>query len=256
MVSFDVPAEAYGRFMGQFSEPLAVQFVELADLRPGQRAIDVGCGPGALTAQLVQRLGADGVVAIDPSAPFVEAAKARFADVDVRSGAAEHLPFDDDSFDAALAQLVVHFMTDPVAGLREMARITRSGGIAAACVWDHAGDSGPLSTFWQAVRDMDPDAHDESDLAGAREGHLAELCAAAGLTDIESSRLTVRVSFATFEDWWEPYTFGVGPAGAYVAQLDESEREALRARCAQRLPPAPFEISASAWTVRARSPEV
>jgi len=252
MVSFNVTADAYARFMGRYSEPLAVSFVDLADVRPGQRVLDIGCGPGALTAQLVERLGAAEVVAIDPSAPFVEAMRARFPDVDVRSGVAEQLPFPDDTFDLALAQLVVHFMTDPVAGLLEMARVTRSGGIVAACVWDHGGGGGPLATFWQAVHDMDPDARDESDLAGAREGHLAKLCEAAGLERIEPTRLTVRVRFATFADWWEPFTLGVGPAGAYVAQLDEPRRDVLRTRCAQRLPAAPFEVGASAWAVRAR----
>ncbi len=251
-MSFNVPADAYARFMGQYADSLAVQFVEMADVRPGQRALDVGCGPGALTAELVGRLGADTVVAIDPSAPFVEAIRARFPDVDVRSGVAEQLPFPDASFDRTLAQLVVHFMTDPVSGLQEMARVTRPGGLVAACVWDHAGGTGPLATFWQAVRDIDPGAHDESDLAGAREGHLAELCRSAGLDKIETSMLTVRVHFATFEDWWEPYTLGVGPAGSYVAHLDEPGRDALVTRCAQRVPAAPFEVSASAWCVRAR----
>ncbi len=252
MVSFNVPADAYARFMGQYAEPLAGLFVELADVRPGQHALDVGCGPGALTGLLVDRLSGPAVAAIDPSAPFVAATAARFPDVDVRSGVAEHLPFQDDSFDRTLAQLVVHFMSDPVAGLREMARVTSPGGLVAACVWDHAGDTGPLATFWQAVRDIDPGASDESDLAGTREGHLAELCEAAGLASTESSKLTVRVRFATFADWWEPYTMGVGPAGAYVAQLDEPGRDAVRSRCAQRLPAAPFEVSASAWCVRAR----
>lgn len=250
-MSFNVPATAYARFMGQYAEPLAARFAELADARPGQRALDVGCGPGALTAQLVQRLGAASVAAVDPSEPFVEATRARLPGVDVRSGVAERLPFPDDSVDLALAQLVVHFMTDPVAGLRQMSRVTRAGGTVAACVWDHAGGGGPLATFWQAVRSIDPNAHDESDLAGAREGHLAELCDAAGLSNIESSSLTVRVPFATFADWWEPFTLGVGPAGAYVATLDEPRRELLRTRCEQLLPAAPFEIAASAWCVRA-----
>lgn len=251
-MSFNVAADAYARFMGQYSDPLAVQFAESANLRPGQRALDVGCGPGALTAQLVQRLGASAVAAIDPSDPFVAAVGLRFPDVDVRAGVAERLPFPDDSFDLALAQLVVHFMTDPVAGLREMSRVTRVGGTVGACVWDHAGDSGPLVTFWKSVRDIDPDARDESDLAGAREGHLAELCEAAGLNEVEPTTLTVRVRFATFDDWWEPFTLGVGPAGAYVAQLDEPQRDLLRTRCARRLPAAPFEVEASAWCVRAR----
>ncbi len=252
-MTFAVTADAYDRFMGRFSRPLAAQFVELAQVQEGQRALDVGCGPGALTAELVDRLGAGAVVAIDPSPSFVEAARARFPGVDVRAGTAEQIPFPDDVFDLALAQLVVHFMTDPVAGLREMGRVTRPGGMVATCVWDHAGGEGPLSAFWQAVRDVDPGAPDEAGLPGVREGHLVELCEAAGLRDVEPGTLTVTVRFETFADWWEPFTFGVGPAGAYIARLDEPGRAALRERCEQRLPPAPFEIRASAWSVRARA---
>jgi SAM-dependent methyltransferase len=250
-MSFNVDPAAYGRFMGRFSEPLAAQFAELAQVRTGQRALDVGCGPGGLTAQLVDRLGADAVSAVDPSAEFVAAVRARFPALDVRAAAAERLPFPDDSFDLAVAQLVVHFMADPVAGLSEMARVTRPGGLVAACVWDHAGGSGPLATFWRAAHDTDPQVRDESELAGAREGHLVELCRAAHLTDVEPLSLTVTVPFATFDDWWEPFTLGVGPAGAYVAQLDEPQRDRLRGRCVRLLPSSPFEISASAWCVRA-----
>jgi SAM-dependent methyltransferase len=239
--------------MGRFSEPLAVQFAELAGLAPGQRVLDVGCGPGALTAQLVQLLGSGSVAAIDPSASFVTAIRGRFPDVDVRRGAAERLPFADGSFDAAMAQLVVHFMADPVAGLAEMGRVTSPGGVVAACVWDHAGGAGPLAAFWQAVRELDPAAPDEAGLAGAREGHLAQLAGAAGLRQAESGLLTVEIGFTSFAQWWEPFTLGVGPAGAYVSGLGEAQREALRARCAQLLPPAPFRLSASAWTVRARA---
>src|SRR6478752_9646005 len=123
-MSFDVAADAYTRFMGQYSEPLGVQFLDLADPQPGQRALDVGCGPGALTAQLVDRLGVTAVAAIDPSESFVDAARARFPGLDVRQGVAEELPFPDAGFDLALAQLVVQFMSDPVVGLREMARVT------------------------------------------------------------------------------------------------------------------------------------
>lgn len=252
-MSFDVPADAYSRFMGRFSEPLAVEFVRYADVRPGQEALDVGCGPGALTAQLVARLGAAAVRAVDPSPSFVAAAQARFPDLDVRLAAAEALPFDDDSVDVALAQLVVHFMSSPVAGLTEMRRVTRPGGVVAACVWDHSGDRGPLSTFWRAARDLDPEVHDESALAGSQQGDLARLCRDAGLADVESASLTVRVAFTNIDDWWEPFTFGVGPAGAYVSGLDEARRGELRRRCEQLLPPAPFEVAASAWSVRARA---
>jgi hypothetical protein len=130
-----------------------------------------------------------------------------------------------------------------------MGRVARAGGVVAACVWDHAGGGGPLSIFWDAARNTDPHARDESGLAGARQGHLAELCREAGLGDVRESLLTVEVGFATFEDWWEPFTFGVGPAGAYVAGLDGAHRAELRDRCAELLPAAPFEVAASAWCV-------
>src|SRR5215831_6883137 len=178
-MSFDVSAGAYLRFMGRYSEPLAAQFADLAGVRRGQRLLDVGCGPGALTAELVSRAGPEAVSAVEPSASFAAAARERLPGVDIRRSGAEQLPFPDDAFDAALAQLVVHFMTDPVAGLREMGRVTRPGGLVAACVWDHAGARGPLTPFWRAVRELDPAADDESNRAGAREGHLAELFARA-----------------------------------------------------------------------------
>ena len=252
-MTFDVSADSYARFMGRFSEPLAVQFADAAHVRAGDRALDVGCGPGALTALLVERLGGAAVSAIDPSAPFVAAVHERFPEVDVRTGVAEELPFPDDGFDVTLAQLVVHFMADPVSGLREMGRVTRPGGLVSACVWDHAGGGGPLATFWRAVHDLDPGAPGEAGLAGAREGHLAELCEAAGLHHIESTSLTANVGFATFADWWEPFTLGVGPAGAYVTRLDDAPREVLMTRCAELLPSPPFEIAASAWSVSARA---
>ncbi len=251
-MSFEVSADAYASFMGRYAYPLAVEFLRFADVREGQQVLDVGCGPGALTVPLVERLGQSAVAAIDPSASFVAATSARFPDADVRLGKAERLPWADDTFDLTLAQLVVHFMTDPVAGLREMGRVTRPGGLVAACVWDHAGASGPLSGFWQTVQQLDPAAPGEGDLAGTREGHLAQLCDEAGLREVEAGVLTVSVRFATYDEWWRPFTLGVGPAGAYVAALDAPRRAALRASCAQRLRAGPFEISASAWCVRAR----
>src|SRR3954471_9830020 len=172
-MGFDVGAESYDRFMGRYSVGLGGQMADLAGIAGGQRALDVGRGPGALTRELVARLGPDAVAAVDPSEPFVTAARERNPGVDVRLAAAEELPFGAGEFDAVLAQLVVHFMADPVAGLREMARVARPGGVVAASVWDHAGGGGPLSVFWRAVLELDPAARDESGLAGAREGHLA-----------------------------------------------------------------------------------
>ena len=249
-VTFDVAAERYDQFMGRFSRLLAPQMADLAGVVAGQRAIDVGSGPGALTSELVRRLGADHVAAVDPSAPFVAAAAERHPGVDVRRASAEALPFPDAAFDAALSQLVVHFMADPIAGLGEMARVTAPGGVVVACVWDHAGGTGPLGLFWSTARELDPAIVDESDLAGAREGHLAELFAAAGLRDIKATSLAADLEMATFEAWWAPFTQGAGPAGAYVGSLDATRRDALRDRCHAALGSEPFTIVARAWAVR------
>ena len=249
-MAFDVAADSYDRFMGRYSVPLAPQLADLAGVTGGQRVLDVGCGPGALTAELVRRVGPASVTAVDPSEPFVAAARARNPDVHVERAAAEQLPFADDEFDAALAQLVVHFMADPVVGLREMARVTRSGGVVAACVWDHAGGGGPLSVFWQAAHEVDPDVLDESRLAGAREGHLAELFATAGLRELEERTLSVELEHETFDEWWEPFTLGVGPAGAFVARLDAAGQDRLREACRGLLPTPPFVVTANTWAVR------
>jgi SAM-dependent methyltransferase len=247
-MSFDVAADAYGRFMGRYSEPLAIEFAEALAVQSGSSAIDVGCGPGALTAELVRRLGTDAVAAVDPSESFVEAARDRLPGVDIRVAAAEALPFDADSADLSAAQLVVHFMSDPAAGLAEMSRVTKPGGRVAANVWDHAGGQGPLAVFWRAARDLDPGVRDEAGLAGAREGHLAELFEAAGLRDVTAFPLTVRAGYPDFDTWWTTFTLGVGPAGEYVKSLDAERREALRAHCAELLPRGPFEITAVAWS--------
>jgi SAM-dependent methyltransferase len=252
VVSFVVAADSYDRFMGRYSVPLAPQLADLAGVASGMRALDVGCGPGALTSVLVKRLGPDNVAAADPSEPFVAAAKERHPGVDVRLATAEQLPFGDDQFDAALAQLVVHFMADPVAGLREMARVTRQGGVVAASVWDLAGGRAPISPFWEAAREEDENAIDESKLAGAREGHLTDLFEAVGLRDVEETTHSVEVEHASFEEWWEPFTLGVGPAGAHFASLDPEAQDRLRERCRELLPDPPFALAAKAWAARGK----
>jgi SAM-dependent methyltransferase len=249
-VTFAIGADAYDRFMGRYSTPLAPVFAEFAAVINGWRVLDVGCGPGALTAELVGRLGPAAVSAVDPSDAFVKAARERSYPVEVRQATAEQLPFEDRAFDATLAQLVVHFMNDPVVGLREMARVTRERGVVAACVWDHDGGGGPLSLFWDAAHEVDPDVVGEARLAGAREGHLAQLFREAGLHAIEDAALSITVEHLTFEDWWEPYTLGVGPAGVYVAGLDVTRRDQLRETCRAMLPTAPFAVTARAWGAR------
>jgi SAM-dependent methyltransferase len=254
VVSFDVSADAYGRFMGRYSRPLAAALLDHLGPRIGRPVLDVGCGPGALTEALVERapIGASGIHAVDPSVQFVRAVDV--LPVTAVVAVAERLPFADGVFDAALAQLVVHLMADPVAGLREMARVTAPGGLVAASVWDHAGDGGPLSTFWRAARNLDPTAPDESTLPGVARGQLQELAATAGWAGVVASVLAVDVVHPGFDEWWEPFMLGVGPAGAYVAGLSDAARGELRAHCRDLLPEESFVVPAKAWLVVGSSP--
>jgi len=252
-MSFDVSADAYGQFMGRFSGPLAPLFADTVGVARGQRVLDVGCGPGALTAALVDRAGADTVSAADPSPSFVEAVRHRYPSMDVRLCAAEELTFPTGAFDLVLAQLVVHFMADPVAGIAQMVRTAVPGGVVAAAVWDSGAGRGPVDAFWSVVRTIDPSVPDESRRPGVTEGHLAQLFERAGLQDVNATALTVRVDHDSFQDWWQPFTLGVGPTGAYVNSLDDAARSRVRDRCRETMPEGPFATTATAWTVWART---
>ncbi len=243
-----VPPDAYTRYMGRYAEPLAPVFATFTGVGAGNIVLDVGCGPGALTAHLLS-VGAS-VAGIDPSPPFVDAIRKRFPQIDVREGTAEELPYITDAFDAALAQLVVHFMSNPVRGIGQMARVTRPGGVVAACVWD--GPTGALAPFWDAVHVDDPEATDEALLSGAQQGHLTDIFEAAGLRDVHEDGISIDVVHPTFEQWWEPYTFGVGPAGEHVQRLDDDGRKRLESVARERLGSGPFTVTARAWAARGR----
>jgi hypothetical protein len=131
--------------------------------------------------------------------------------------------------------------------------VTRDGGMVAACVWDHAGGKAPLSPFWRAVAELDPDAHDESGLPGAREGQLGALFASAGIEEVEDDALWLHAEHASFEEWWEPFTLGVGPAGDYVAGLDADAGAELRERCRLLLGDGPLKLAMRAWAARGRA---
>ena len=249
-MSFAVPADAYDRFLGRYSVQLSPQLADLAGVEGRQRVLDVGCGPGALTAELVARVGPSAVSAVDPSGSFVAAARERHPAVSVQQASAEQLPFPDQAFDVVLAQLVVHFMSDPAAGVTEMLRVTRQDGVVAACVWDHAGGQGPFSALWEAARELDPEVDDESRLMGTREGDLARLFESAGMHEVEETALSASVEHPSFEEWWERFTLGVGPPGAYVTGLETERRALLREHCRELLPDAPFLVTARAWAAR------
>lgn len=252
-MTFGVAGDVYDRYMGRYSRPLAPLLADFAGIQPATRALDVGCGPGALTRVLVERLGAECVAAADPSETFVAACRERLPGVDVRQAAAERLPWPDETFDVALAQLVVNFMTDPVAGVTEMARVVRRGGVVAACTWDYREGMTMLRTFFDAALALDPDAPDEGRTMEIQEAaDLHRVWVEAGLGDVQTDAFVVEGEYAGFDDFWQPFTTGTGPAGAYTASLDRQRQTALRDELRRRLgdPRSPFRLSARAWAVR------
>jgi SAM-dependent methyltransferase len=249
--NFVVPAAGYDRLMGRYLPTLAPAFADAAGVRAGMRVLDVGCGPGGLTSELVARVGPDAVAAIDPSPPFVRACLDRNAGVDAREGVAEALPFDDGTFDAVVSSLVVGFLSDADAAAREMLRVTRAGGVVAACFWDRRGMPA-IRTFWLAAASLDSRVDGDPRRLGDEEGDIAGLLARAGAVDIEQGLIPAQGSYADFDDWWDPFTLGVGPIGAYVRTLDEGRRTALRRAAYEALgePTGPFTQEARAWFAR------
>jgi len=245
-MTFEASGEHYDRFMGRYLPELAVALADTAGVHQGQRALDVGCGPGGLTRELVSRLGAENVTALDPSESFSAACRERNPGVDVRLGVAEEMPFADNSFDVALASLSVPFMSDPVQGVREMARVARS---VSVCVWDYNGGMEMLRVFWGAAREIDPEVPDERTQVGGSPDDLGRIFAEAGLGEIEEGVLEVGAGYSGFDDWWEPFGYGIGPAGSYFVSLDEELQSALREECRRRLgdPQGPFRGDARAW---------
>jgi len=250
-MAFASSAEKYDRFMGRYTQSLAPAFATAAGVDRGMKVVDVGCGPGGLTQELARRVGAEDVAAIDPAPQFAAACRQRNPAADVRDGVAEALPWPDGAFDATLSSLVIAFMQDADRGVREMARVTRSGGTVAACMWDIAGGGMTmLSTFWAAARTLDAGVAGERRRPGVMHGDLGERFRRAGLRDVVEGELEARVDYAGFDDFWEPFTFAVGPAGEYLASLPADGQARVREACRARLPAGPFSLTARAWYAR------
>jgi ubiquinone/menaquinone biosynthesis C-methylase UbiE len=253
------PPDAYDRHVGRYGAELAAGMIRIAEVRPGQRAIDVGCGTGALAVALAALLGEENVAAIDPSERFVEVCRSRIPGADVRVGVAESMPFGDASFDAVLAQLVVDGMDDARQGLAEMRRVARSGGTVAACVWDFDGGMTLLRAVWKAALALDEDrAHEfgaNSRRPSSRPEELKELWHATGLEDVAVGKLTAGADYADLDDLWYPFAAGVGRLGAFVQALDETARSRMKLDVGRNLgnPSGPFRLIAEAWYVRGRA---
>ncbi len=232
---------AYDSFMGRFSRRLAPVFADFAGVGAGERVLDVGAGTGALTEELVRR-GAQAAAA-EPAPAFAESLRRRFPDLDVRETGAEELPWPGDSFDVALAQLVVSFMNDAEAGVREMARV--AGGRVAVCMWDM--EEQQLLASVNHVRERMGDAGPEP----RRYRTAAELQELLG-PDAEVAALDVVADYEGFEDYWASVLGGAGPLGEWVASLDDARRETARTELIRELgdPSGPFTLSGRAWAAK------
>jgi SAM-dependent methyltransferase len=252
-MTFVVAAEMYDRFVGRYSDALGRALAEQAGVSPGMRVLDVGAGTGKLMGVLAETLGEESITAVDPSEPFVAALGERFPAADVRRGTAEDLPFEDGSFDVVFAQLVVNFLTDPERGAAEMRRVTRDGGVVAGAVWDYRGEMTMLTTFWEAAGAIDERgaaARDErTRMRFGEPEEMVELWRGGGLHDVRGGAIVVSVSYEDFDDLWEPFLAGVGPAGDFAVSLEPDAQAALRDEYRRRLssPDGAFELQARAW---------
>lgn len=253
VATFRASADAYDRHIGRYGPALAAALIPAAGVERGHRVVDVGCGTGALTRALAELLGRDHVAAIDPSESFAAACASRLPEVRVEVGVAESLPFGDDSFDAALSQMVVNFMTDARQGVREMRRVTRPGGTVASAVWDYKEGMTILRRFWDAAVELDIAAvsRDEDRMPYCRPDELERLWRAAGMESVTTSELVVEAAYESFDDLWQPVEAGVGPSGAYAATLQPDRRARLRDELRRRLEigEGPFKLPARAWCV-------
>src|SRR5262249_55288848 len=178
---------------------------------------------------------------------FVDAVRERLPGVEAKVGRAEELPYADAGFDAALAQLVLHFVIDGDATAREMRRVVRPGGVVAACVWDFHGGMTMLRAFWDAALAIDPQAPDEARTRRyGRDGEIVELFERAAFADVRSGALEVEAEYTGFDDFWTPFLSTTGPAGAYIASLEDERKAQLREELRLRVgaPTGPFTLSA------------
>jgi ubiquinone/menaquinone biosynthesis C-methylase UbiE len=254
-VSFRASADVYDRHVGRYAPQLSAAVIDAAGVHRSDRVLDVGCGPGGLTQALAELVGSEAVAAVDPSDTFVAACRRRVPGADVRLARAEELPFEDDTFDVVLSQLVVNFLDDPSTGLREMLRVVRPDGFVAGCVWDYADGMTMLRVFWDAALALDPDAPDEGRTMRFCTPHELRELWARQLDTVEVRELIVHADYDDFDDFWSPFPEGIAPSGAYCASLDAERQENLRRECSRRLgdPRAPFTLSARAWFARGRA---
>jgi ubiquinone/menaquinone biosynthesis C-methylase UbiE len=242
--------DAYDKFMGRYSTRLAPLFADFAGIGAGDRVVDVGAGPGALSAELIGR-GAT-VAAVDPSEAFVAALQRRVPDVDARAAPAEELPWPDEQFDAALAQLVVTFMSDAPAGVREMRRVVGTGGTVAVCMWDRDGME-MLAAINRTQQALASDAPTTEARTLYRTREEIESLFGDGFADVTTELLAVESEYAGFDEFCDALSGQIGPAGMWFASLDDEQRARARDELLRQLgePEGRFTLTGRAWATRA-----
>jgi SAM-dependent methyltransferase len=249
--------DAYERYMGRWSRQLASHFLHWLDVPPARRWLDVGCGTGALSAAIFASCVPDAVTGVDPSEGFLATAKLLLpAPVVLHRAAADALPLRDDTVDVAVSALVLNFVPDALAALREMVRVTVGGGRVAACVWDYAQKMDLIRIYWDTAAELGllaPGQDQGERFALCHPDALAAAFAGAGLQRIEVSGIEMPMRFADFDDYWQPFLGGQGPAPAHAVSLDEPARQRLRDLIRERLPmqaDGTIALAARAWAAR------
>lgn len=249
---------SYERYVGRWSRRVAPKFLAWLDIPSGRRWLDVGCGTGALCAAIVENCSPLSVTGVEPSEGFLKTANENLAGrVMLYPGSATAIPLSDSAVDVVVSALVLNFVADPHLALAEMARVTVNGGTVGAYVWDYAGKMELIRFFWDAAVELNPDATNVVEgirFPLCRPEALAAQFASAELNDPEVMAIDVPTPFVSFEDYWQPFLGGQGPAGAYAMSLNETTRERLRDRIRARLPvqaDGSISLIARAWAVRA-----
>ena len=249
--------ERYEQYIGRWSRQVAARFLDWLDVVAGRRWLDVGCGTGALSTEILARAAPSSVVGVEPSEGFLATAeKALHGRMILRRGSATEIPLDEASVDVTVSGLVLNFVPQGRAAVQEMARVTAPGGTVAAYVWDYGAGMEIIRHFWDAAVDLDTSAarHDEGlRFPVCRPEGLTQLFTTAGLQDTQVTAIEIATPFASFDEYWRPVLGGQGPAPAYVMALDERARTRLRDRLRASLPvqrDGSIALSARAWAVR------
>lgn len=249
--------DPYEYYMGRWSTLVARQFIDWLSPEPGLRWLDVGCGSGALSEAIINRHKPASVDALDQSEGFVRTAQQRLGTrANCIPGNALSLPFDDESIDIAVSGLVLNFIPEPIKALAEMQRVTHSDGIVAVYIWDYAGKMEFLRYFWDVAVQLNPgasDLHEGHRFSQANADYLVDLFKRTGLSNVNTELLEIKTEFSDFNDYWNPFLGGQGPAPTYVSKLEDSDRNQLRESLARVLPmneDGKISLSARAWAVK------